>query len=83
MHISDKNRFPWQIKVTHPLAAIIYNRCTYPWRFTRVPSVCIQVYTINRKYYLQFIDDSLHGTERSRTSTLGDRGVVLVDVSFK
>ena len=39
MHISYKNRLLWQIKVTHPLAAIFYNRFTYPWRFTRVPSV--------------------------------------------
>ena len=39
MHISYKNRLLWQLKVTHPLAAIFYSRFTYPWRFTRVPSV--------------------------------------------
>ena len=39
MHISYKNRLLWQIKVTHPLVAIFYNRFTYPWRITRVPSV--------------------------------------------
>ena len=39
MHISYKNRLLWQIQVTHPLAAIIYSRFTYPWRFTRVSSV--------------------------------------------
>ena len=33
------NRLLWQMKVTHPLAAIIYSRFTYPWRFTCVPSV--------------------------------------------
>ena len=42
MHISYKNRLLWQIKVTYPLVAIIYNRFTYPWRFTRVPSVTMQ-----------------------------------------
>ena len=41
MHISYKNRLIWQIQVTHPLAAIIYCRFTYPWRFTRVPSVIL------------------------------------------
>ena len=41
MHISYKNRLLWQIKVTHPLVAIIYSRFTYPWRFTRVHSVIV------------------------------------------
>ena len=42
MHISYKNRLLRQIKFTHPLAAIIiYSRFTYPWRFTRVPSVVL------------------------------------------
>ena len=36
MHISYKNRLLRQLKVTQPLAAIFYNRFTYPWRFTRV-----------------------------------------------
>ena len=43
MHVSYKNRLLRQIKVTHPLAAIIYNCFTYPWRFTRVPSVSILI----------------------------------------
>ena len=43
MHISYRNRLLWQIKVTHPLAAIIYNCFTYPWRFTRVSSVDTKV----------------------------------------
>ena len=33
------NRFIWPIQLTHPLAAIIYCRFTYTWRFTRVPTV--------------------------------------------
>ena len=47
MHISYKNRLLWQIKVTHPLAAIFYNRFTYPWRFTRVPSVLRRDHTLS------------------------------------
>ena len=62
MHISYKNRLLWQIKVTHPLAEIFYNRFTYPWRFTRVPSV-FMVYIENFKTWsnhLCFCDRMKH-----------------------
>ena len=41
-----------------PLAAIIYSRFTYPWRFTRVPSVVLSVMANNT--YLQIIPYSQH-----------------------
>ena len=53
MHISYKNRLLWQIKEIHPLAAIIYIRFTYPWRFTRVPSVVMG--TSNQVHQLKLL----------------------------
>ena len=54
MHISYENRLLWQIKVTHPLAAIFYNRFTYPWRFTRVPSVSMSISLLKSIEYIYF-----------------------------
>ena len=47
-----------------PLAEIIYSRFTYPWRFTRVPSVYIiilKLVEVSTQLHLFIMSKSLQG----------------------